>query len=101
MKKPYLGHKQTRMPGGQTLVEWVRDTVTDECRYYGVPPLTDKQIAVVISSMRMHTIMMHAATYDTSDLHHPDKVDPNWPMQSSIGRYFRDAGRETLDGEKK
>ena len=97
----YTGHKSTKMPDGKTLVDWIKRTVKDECGFYGVPELTDKQIAVVISSMRMHTIMMHAAEYDTSNLHKPDEVDPHWPMQGSIGRYFRDAARETLDDEAK
>lgn len=93
----YTGHKKTRMPDGKTLVEWIKPTIKDECRFYGVPELTDKQIAVVISSLRMHTIMMHAADYDTSELGNNEKVDTYWPMQGSIGRYFRDAARETLD----
>jgi hypothetical protein len=90
------GHKQTRMPDGETLVEWVRSTVDDECRHYRVPPLTDAQIAVVISALRMHTIIMHASDYDTSELGKPDEVTTFWPMQSSIGRYFRDAAQDTL-----
>lgn len=91
------GHKNTKMPGGETLVEWLRDTIYSECKFYGVPLPTDKQIAVVVSAMRMHTLIMHAAGYDKSELHKPDEVTKYWPTESSIGRYFRDAARETLD----
>lgn len=95
------GHKKLPI-GGKTLVEWITPTVKDECRLYKVPMPTDKQMAVVISALRAHTIIMHAAEYDKSNLHKPNEVDSYWPMQSSIGRYFRDAARETLDmeGEK-
>jgi len=93
----YTGHKQTKMPDGKTLVEWLKPTIKDECRFYGVPEPTDKQIAVVVSSMRMHHMMMHAAEYDYSELGHPDQKQEYWPMQSSIGRYFRDAASETLN----
>ena len=93
----YTGHKNAKMPDGKTLVEWITDTVKDECRFYKVPMPTPEQMAVVISAIRMHTIMMHAADYDTSELGKPDEVTKYWAMQSSIGRYFRDAARVTLD----
>lgn len=93
------GHKNPKMPEGKTLVEWITPTVQDECRFYGVEMPSPKQMAVVISALRMHTIMMHAARYDQSNLHKPDEIDPYWPMQSSIGRYFRDASRITLEEE--
>lgn len=93
----YTGHKNTRMPDGKTLVEWVSPTVRDECAFYGVEIPSDKQIAVVIMSLRMHTMMMHAAEYDYSELGHPEQKQEYWPMQSSIGRYFRDAPRITLE----
>lgn len=93
----YTGHKQTNMPDGKTLVDWITPTVDDECRFYGVKPPSKEQMAVVISAIRMHTIIMHAAQYDYSQLGHPDKIDEHWPIQSSIGRYFRDASRITLD----
>lgn len=93
----YTGHKSTKMENGKTVVEWLRETVKEECRFYGVPEITDEQIAVVISSMRMHTLIMRAADYDTSELQKPNEVTQFWPMQSSIGRFFRDAARETLD----
>lgn len=85
------------MPDGKTLVEWLRPTIDDECRYYGVEPLNDEQIAIVVSSMRMHTLIMHAANYDISELQKLNEVTHFWPIQSSIGRYFRDAARDTLD----
>ena len=93
----YTGHKNTKMGDGKTVVEWLRSTVKEECRYYGVPELTDEQIAVVVSSMRMHTLIMHAAEYDFSELGKPNELAHFWPMQSSIGRFFRDAARDTLD----
>ena len=93
----YTGHKNTKMPDGKTLIEWLRPTVKEECRFYGVAGLTDEQIAIVVSSMRMHHLIMHAAEYDYSELHDRDKKTEYWPMQSSIGRYFRDAARDTLD----
>jgi hypothetical protein len=99
-KKVYTGHKSARMPDGETLVEWIGATVKDECRFYNVPMPSDKQMAVVISALRMHTIMMHAAEYDISALGQSDKIDPYWPMQGSIGRFFRDAARITLDGSE-
>lgn len=92
----YTGHKNTRMPDGKTLVEWLKPTIKEECRFYGVPEPTDKQIAVVVRSMRMHHLMMHAADYDFSELGKPDEVQKYWHLQSSIGRFFRDAPEETL-----
>ena len=93
----YTGHKDTKMQDGQTLVQWVRPTIKDECRFFGVPEPTDEQVAVVISSLRMQTLIMQAASYDFSELGKPDEVTKYWPIESSIGRYFRDAARETLD----
>lgn len=93
----YTGHKNPKMPDGKTLVEWITQTVEDECRFYKVPMPTPEQMAVVISAIRMHHIMMHAAEYDYSELGKPEIKTEYWPMQSSIGRYFRDAARVTLD----
>ena len=93
----YTGHKNSLMSDGKTLVEWITPTVEDECRFHKVDMPTPKQMAVVISAMRMHTIIMHAAGYDQSELGKPDEVTKYWPMESSIGRYFRDAARVTLE----
>lgn len=93
----YTGHKNTKMSDGKTLVEWSRPSIKDECEFYGVPMPSDEQIAVVISCMRMHTIIMQAADYDYSELGSPKQKQKYWPMQSSIGRFFRDAARDTLD----
>lgn len=93
----HTGHKSTLMSDGKTLVEWITSTVKDECQHFGVPMPTDKQMAVVISALRMHTIMMHASDYDISELGKRDVVTDFYPIQSSIGRYFRDAARQTLD----
>ena len=95
----YTGHKNPKMPDGKTIVEWLKVTIKDECQFYGVPMPTDKQIAVVVRSMRMHHLMMHAAEYDYSELGKPDEKQEYWPLQSSIGRFFRDAPQETLDKE--
>jgi len=95
----YTGHKNTLMPDGKTIVEWLKVTIKDECQFYGVPMPTDKQIAVVVRSMRMHHLMMHAAEYDYSELGKPDEKQEYWPLQSSIGRFFRDAPEITLNKE--
>ena len=96
----YTGHKQTNMPDGKTLVEWITPVLEDECRHYNIAKPSPKQIAVVISALRMHTIMMHAASYDIGELGRPAQVTEYWPIESSIGRYFRDASRVTLDDEE-
>jgi hypothetical protein len=95
--KQYTGHHNTKMPDGKTLVEWLTPTIQDECQHYGIPMPSPGQIAVVISAMRMHTVVVHAAGYDTSELRKPDQVTEYWPLESSVGRYFRDAARVTLD----
>ena len=96
----YTGHKEPTMENGRTLVDWIKETVADECRFFGVPMPTDEQMAVVISSIRMHTIIMRAASYDTSELGKPEEVTKYWPMESSVGRFFRDAARITLDNAR-
>ena len=96
-KKTYTGHHDTKMPDGKTVVEWLRPIIIDECNFYGVPVPSAEQVAIVVSSMRMHTLIMQAAEYDYSELGKPDQKQKYWPMQSSIGRFFRDAARDTLD----
>ena len=93
----YTGHKDTKMPDGKTLIEWLKVTIKDECSFYKVEMPTDEQIAVVVRSMRMHHLMTHAADYDFSELGKPDEITPYWTIESSIGRFFRDAPLETLD----
>lgn len=93
----YTGHKNAKMPDGKTLVEWITPTVQDECRFYKVDMPSPEQMAVVISAIRMHTIIVHAAGYDNSELGKSDEVTKYWPMESSVGRYFRDAARITLE----
>lgn len=95
------GHKNAKMIDGKTLVEWITPTVQDECRFFGVDMPSPKQMAVVISAIRMHTIMVHAAQYDQSELGTPEQRTEFYPVESSIGRYFRDAARVTLDQEGK
>jgi hypothetical protein len=93
----HTGHKNAKMPDGKTLVEWITPTVQDECRFFKVDMPSPEQMAVVISAIRMHTIIVHAAQYDNSELGKPDQVTKYWPMESSVGRYFRDAARVTLE----
>lgn len=101
----YTGHHNTKMPDGKTLIEWLRPVIKDEARYYGVEMPSDEQIAIVVRSLRMHHLMTHAADYDRSELHSPNEVTQYWPIESSIGRYLRDAPLELLDkiniGERK
>lgn len=91
------GHHNRKMPDGQTIVEWARPVVQDEARYYGVEMPSDEQIAVVIRALRMHHLMTHAAGYDQSELHSPGEITKYWPIESSIGRFLRDAPLELLD----
>lgn len=100
MSQNKTGHKNTMMPDGKSLVEWITPTVQDECRFFGVEMPTEKQMAVVISALRMHHIMVHAGNYDFSELGKPEVKTEFYPIQSSIGRYFRDAARVTLDDVK-
>lgn len=95
----YTGHKDAKMPEGKSLVDWITPTVINECRLYGIAMPTPRQIAVVISAIRMHTIILHASEYDRSELGQPDKVTEFYPIESSIGRFFRDAARVTIDGD--
>lgn len=94
----YTGHKQTTMPDGTSLIDWLKPTIKDECNFYGdIPMPTDEQIAVVVRAMRMHHLVVHASDYDFSELHERDKATTFYPIQSSIGRFFRDAPLEILD----
>lgn len=95
----YTGHKDPKMADGKTLVEWITPTVEDEARFYKVKMPTPEQMALVISAVRMHTIMMRASDYDFSELGHPDQVTQFWAKESSIGRFFRDASRVTLEAK--
>lgn len=93
----YTGHKNTRMPDGKTLVEWLKPTIEQECQFYGIGLPTAEQIAVVAKSLRMHHLMVHASQYDFSKLHDRDKPTDFYPIQSSIGRFLRDAPDVTID----
>lgn len=98
VKKQYTGHKNRKMPDGKTIIEWLKPTIREEIKFYGgIEMPTDEQIAVVVRSMRMHHLMEHAAGYDQSELHSPDQITKYWPIESSIGRFLRDAPLETLD----
>lgn len=99
MKSNHTGHKNVNMEDGKTLVDWITETVKDESSRYGVPMPSKKQMALVISALRMHTIIMHASNYDTSELGKPDQITNFYPIQSSVGRYFRDSAQITLEEE--
>lgn len=93
----YTGHKQITMADGQSLVDWLKPSLTNEARYFGQELPTDMQIAIVISVLRDHSLLMHAAEYDFSELGNPDEVARLWPLQSSVGRFFRDAASDVLE----
>lgn len=97
---PYTGHKSTKMPDGQSLVEWIWPAIEVESRQFNIKMPTPEQVALVISALRIHTIIEHASKYDQSELGKPDEITQYWPIESSIGRYFRDAARETIDNRK-
>jgi hypothetical protein len=88
------------MPNGQTLVDWIRATVLVEANQYDIEMPSREQMALVISALRMHAVIEYAANYDKSELGKPDEITEYWPIESSIGRYFRDAARETIDSRK-
>lgn len=90
------GHKQTRI-GGRSLADHLRPTLRQESQLFNVPMPTDEQIALVASALRMHTTMLHASTYDRSELGNPDEQTSFYPIESSVGRWLRDAAREVLD----
>lgn len=92
----YTGHKQLLI-NKQNIVDHIRETMRQEAQFYNVAELpSDEQIALVISALRMHHTMVHASEYDYSELHAPDQKTDFYPVQSSIGRYFRDAAGEIL-----
>lgn len=93
----YTGHKELKIHG-QTLIERVKTNLFQEAAFYGVEMPSDSQIALVIRELRDHTTIMHATNYDYSKLGQSEEVDDLWPKESSIGRYFRDAPLETLEG---
>lgn len=100
-KKPYTGHYD-RLINGKTLVEHIKPIIEQERNFYSearpIEMPTDEQIAIVITSLRMHGIMMHASQYNFSELMTKrQKATEFYPIQSSIGRFLRDAATVTLD----
>lgn len=96
----YTGHK-TRTINGQNIVDYIMPTLIQESRIFGNTPIpipSREQIALVIRAMRMHQLLDYASQYDFSELGKPDEVTRFWPTISSIGRFFRDAPQEVLDG---
>lgn len=92
----YTGHRD-RYIKGQTIAQYVRPTIIDEAYRFDVPIPTEEQIALVVSALRMHHIMVHASDYDRSELGKPNEITDFYPIESSIGRFFRDSARVTLD----
>lgn len=96
MSRQYTGHKDTSL-SGEDLIPWVKEAMSQDSAFYGVKIPTDKQIALVISAMKSHTLLVRAAQYDYSEIGKPDQVTDFYPIESSIGRYFRDAAVLVLD----
>ena len=92
------GHKSLRFDG-KTITQRIEHTMRQESQMYGVPMPTEKQMALVISALRMHPDMVHASQYDFSEPGAPDTPTDFYPIQSSIGRYYRDAAYEILNRE--
>lgn len=98
----YTGHKTKLMDNGQNIVDWVMPTIIQESRFYGKIPLPSReQVALVIRALRMHHLLEYASKYDFSELFKPDEPTKFFPTISSIGRFFRDAPLEVLDGYEK
>jgi len=97
----YTGHREALI-GGKTIAQHLRPVVDDEARRYGIASPSDKQIALVVSALRMHHTMVHAGNYDRSELGEPDKITTFYPIESSIGRFLRDSAQVVFDeGEDK
>lgn len=94
-----LGHFETKI-AGWTLYEALGDTMRDEARHFNVDMPTEKQTALVVSALRMHGIMAHASSYDQRENYpYQDKRTGFYPIETSIGRWMRDAAREVLEDE--
>lgn len=91
------GHKKLLIDN-ENIVDHIMPTISQEATFYGGIPIPNKyQIALVISALRMHPTMMYASEYDRSELGRPDKVDKYWPIQGSIGRFYRDTSHKILN----
>lgn len=97
MSKQYTGHKSIKMMDGESIVDRIQPTLDQESQLFGVEKPSREQVALVVSALRMHPLLAHAAQYDFSEPGKPDEVTKYWPIESSIGRFFRDASREVLD----
>lgn len=94
----YTGHKNRAMNNGQNIVDYIMPTIIRESQFHGGVPLPSReQIALVISALRMHSLLDYASQYDFSELGKPDEITRFWPTISSIGRFFRDAPLEVLE----
>lgn len=90
-KNPYIHNKN--------IVEWIKPTIQHEAKFYNVDieGLTDKQIALVVRALRMHTLMVWASNYDRTELGEKDKETSFYPIETSIGRFLRDSAEVVLD----
>lgn len=83
--------------GGQRFVDHVKEAIKNECGYRGIPMLDDIQIGVVITSLRNHSYTVLMTRYDRRERFDLDKVTDFYPIESSVGRFLRDAGNELID----
>ena len=91
-----LGHFSTTF-NGINAFDNMRNTLQQEAELFNIDMPTPQQVGLVMSALRMHQIVVHASNYDRRELHHPDKLTEFYPVESSIGRWLRDAGRELME----
>lgn len=96
--KEYTGHKELLI-NKQNIVQHLKSSMKQDADFYKVEMPSDKQIALVVSALRMHHTLVHASEYDYSELHNREEKTTFYPIQSSIGRYFRDSASEILRGD--
>lgn len=93
-----VGHRCETMPNGKDIVDYIMPTIFQESQLYGGIKLPSKeQVALVISALRMLSLLEYASKYDFSMLGHPDQATKFHPTELSIGRFFRDASMKVLN----
>lgn len=95
-RDPFLGDFSMEV-GCEHFVDHVKVAIKNECRYRGIPMLDDMQIGVVVRSLRNHSYSVLMTHYDRRELGNPTKVTDFYPIESSVGRFLRDAGNELID----
>lgn len=91
----YTGHKSTLI-NKKNIANHILPTMVQEAQLYGVELPRPEQVALVVSALRMHHTLVYASEYDFSELHDRKVKTDFYPIQSSIGRFFRDSGGEML-----